>query len=79
MLSESKIQCTIMLDFYLKCDSPVLKYQQLMPDMTAFIPMAVWKDGKVVEFLPEPNLKPHGTHLPRSFTFLAKKRKHDNK
>ena len=35
------------------------------------VPMVVWKDGKVVEFLPEPR----GNHLAPSVNFLEKKRK----
>lgn len=32
MLSESKIQCTMMRDFYAKSDSQIVKYQQLIPE-----------------------------------------------
>jgi hypothetical protein len=32
MLSESKIQCTMMRDFYAKSDLQIVKYQQLIPD-----------------------------------------------
>ena len=39
------------------------------------VPMAVWKDGKVVEFLPEPTREPHGNNLLPSVTFLETKRK----
>jgi hypothetical protein len=39
------------------------------------VPMAVWKDGKVVEFLPEPAREPHGNNLLPSVTFLETKRK----
>jgi hypothetical protein len=39
------------------------------------VPMVVWKDGKVVEFLPEPAREPHGNHLAPSVTFLEKKGK----
>ena len=39
------------------------------------VPMVVWKDGKVVEFLPEPAREPHGNRLAPSVTFLEKKRK----
>ena len=36
------------------------------------VPMVVWKDGKVVEFLPEPALEPSGNPLEPSVTFLEK-------
>jgi hypothetical protein len=39
------------------------------------VPMAVWKDGKVVEFLPEPAREPHGNNLMPSVTFQETKRK----
>ena len=39
------------------------------------VPMAVWKDGKVVEFLPEPAREPQGNNLLPSVTFLETKRK----
>jgi hypothetical protein len=39
------------------------------------VPMAVWKDGKVVEFLPEPTREPHGNNLLPSVTFQEIKRK----
>ena len=39
------------------------------------VPMAVWKDGKVVEFLPEPPREPRGTHFSSSGTLLEVNRK----
>jgi hypothetical protein len=39
------------------------------------VPMVIWKDGKVVEFLPEPPREPRGNHLAPSVTFLEKKHK----
>jgi hypothetical protein len=38
------------------------------------VPMAVWKDGKAVEFLPEPAHEPQRTHPAPSVTFLDTKR-----
>ena len=32
ILYESKIQCTMIRDFYAKSDSQIVKYQQLIPD-----------------------------------------------
>jgi hypothetical protein len=37
------------------------------------VPMVIWKDGKVVEFLPEPPREPRGNHLAPSVTFFGKK------